>query len=49
MTIKQQKEVEPKKAWKAPKLIIHGDLEKITKEAPIPGPNFGQTFGNSSL
>ena len=47
MTLKQPKEVEPKKAWKAPKLIVHGDLEKITKEAPVPGPHFGR--GNGSL
>jgi len=46
MTLKQPKEVELKKAWIAPKLIVHGDLEKITKEAPVPG-NF--RAGNGSL
>ena len=46
MTLKQPKEVEIKMAWKAPKLIVHGDLEKITKEAPVPG-RFGP--GNGSM
>ena len=45
MTMKQPTEVEPKKAWIAPKLIVHGDLEKITKEVPVP--KFGA--GNGSM
>ena len=43
------KEVEPKKAWKTPKLIVHGDVEKITREAPVPGSGFGRGYGNSSM
>ena len=34
----KEKNVEPKKAWKTPKLIVHGDVEKITREGPILGP-----------
>ena len=49
MISKQSKEVEPKKAWKAPKLIVHGNVEKITREAPIPGSGFGRGYGNSSM
>lgn len=36
----KSKVLEPKKAWKTPKLIVHGDVEKITREAQIPGPAF---------
>jgi hypothetical protein len=36
----KEKEIKPKKAWKTPKLIVHGDVEEITKEAQIPGPGF---------
>ena len=46
MMSKQPKEAEPKKAWKTPKLIVHGDVEKITREAPVPG-RFGA--GNGSM
>jgi hypothetical protein len=36
----KEKTEKPKKAWKTPKLIVHGDVEKITREAQIPGPGF---------
>ena len=49
MENKKTKNLEPKKAWKAPTLIIHGDVTKITKEAPIPGPGFGSRIDNPSL
>ena len=37
---KTQSKIEPKKAWKTPKLVVHGDVEKITREAPVMGPDF---------
>jgi hypothetical protein len=31
----KEKEKETKRVWKTPKLIVHGDIEKITKETPL--------------
>ena len=30
-----------KKIWITPQLIIHGNIEKITAEVPIPGKKYG--------
>ena len=30
---------EKKKTWITPKLVVYGDIEKITKELPLPPPS----------
>ena len=31
----KENEAKIKKTWKTPRLIVHGDVEKITREAPV--------------
>ena len=46
MKPKERMKVESRKTWNAPQLIVHGDVEKITKEGPNIGPNFARGYGS---
>ncbi len=40
-----EKKSEQKKMWTTPKLVVHGDVEKITREGSIPPKVFGAKDG----
>lgn len=43
MSTKLSEVKKEKKTWVKPKLIIYGDIEKLTTELPVPSLGTGQT------